>query len=86
MNNSNDSLSFIALNKLKHETYNIVCCSQVELKLTDFTLLDVHTLPTRGTAWRVCVGFLQCVCATSSLEIRLELPLKSCSLCILIKL
>ena len=51
MNNSNDSMSFIALNKLKHEAYNM-CCSQVELKLTDFTLLDAHTLPIHGTAWR----------------------------------
>ncbi len=37
MNNSNDSMSFIALNKLKHEAYNM-SASQVELKLTDFTL------------------------------------------------
>ncbi len=68
MNNSNDSMSFIALNKLKHETYS-KCCSQLELKLTDFPLLDAHTLPIHGTAWRgVCMCFLQCVCATSSIE------------------
>ncbi len=54
MNKSNDSMSFIDLNKLKHEAYNM-CCSQVELKLTDFTLLDAHILPINGTAWRVCV-------------------------------
>ncbi len=41
MNNSNDSMSFIALKKLKHAAYNM-CFSQVELKLTDFTLLDVN--------------------------------------------
>ncbi len=71
MNNSNDSISFIALKKQKHETYNM-SCSQAELKLTDFTLLDAHTLPIHGTAWRVCVVLLQCVCATSSLGIRIE--------------
>ncbi len=62
MNNSNDSMNFIALNKLKYETYN-GCCSQIDLKLTDRTLLDVHTLPTLGTAWRVCVwaSFNVCV-------------------------
>ncbi len=54
MNNLNDSKSFIALDKLKHEAY-IMCCSQVELKLTDFTLLNIHTLPIHGTAWRVFV-------------------------------
>ncbi len=48
MNNSNDSMSFIALNKLKHEAYNM-SASQVDLKLTDFILLDAHTLPTHGT-------------------------------------
>ncbi len=50
---------FIALNKLKHEAYNMPA-SQVELKLTDFTLLDAHT---HGTAWRVCVwsSFNVCV-------------------------
>ncbi len=52
MNNSNDSMSFIALNKLKHETYKR-SDSQVELKLTDFTLLDANTLPIHGTTWRV---------------------------------
>jgi hypothetical protein len=72
MNNSNNSMSFIALNKLKHEAYNM-SASQVDLKLTDFNLLDAHTLPTHGTAWRMCVFFLQCVCATSSLAIRIEL-------------
>ncbi len=38
--------------------------SKVELKLTNFTLLDAHTLPTHGTAWRVCVYELAstCVC------------------------
>jgi hypothetical protein len=51
----------------KHKEYN-VSISQVELKLTGFTLLDAHTLPTHGRAWRVCVDFLQCVCTTSSLE------------------
>jgi hypothetical protein len=65
-------MSFNALNKLKHEAYNI-SASQVDLKLTDFTLLDAHTLPTHGTAWRGCVVFLQCVCATSSLGIRIDL-------------
>ncbi len=35
MNNSNDSMSFIALNKLKHEAYNM-SCSQVELTLYPF--------------------------------------------------
>jgi hypothetical protein len=30
-------MSYIALNKLKHEAYNMPA-SQVELKLTDFTL------------------------------------------------
>jgi hypothetical protein len=54
MNNLNVSISFIALNKLKHEAYNM-SCHQVELKLTDFTLLDAHTLPIHGTPWRVCV-------------------------------
>ncbi len=50
MNNSNVSMSFIASNKLKHEAYKM-CCSQVEeLKLTDFTLMDDHTLPIYGTA------------------------------------
>jgi hypothetical protein len=44
-------MSFIALNKLKHEAYNM-SASQVELKLTDFTLKDAHTLPTHGTTWR----------------------------------
>ncbi len=58
MNNSNDSMSFIALHKLKHETYNR-CCSQVELKLTDFTLLDAHTLP----IWHSMEGVCVCVCA-----------------------
>ncbi len=48
-NNSNDLMSFIALNKLKHEAYNM-SASQVELKLTNFTLLDAHTLPTHGIA------------------------------------
>ncbi len=37
MNNSNDQISFIALNKPKHEAYNM-SASQVELELTDFTL------------------------------------------------
>ncbi len=32
-----------------------MCCSQVELKLTYFTLLVAHTLPIHGTVWRVCV-------------------------------
>ena len=41
--------------------------NQLELKLTDFTLLDPHTLPTTGTAC-VCVYFLQCMYAPSSLE------------------
>ncbi len=83
MNNSNDSMSFIALNKLKHKTYKR-SVSQVELKVTDFTLLDAHNLPIHGTAWRVLgvCGLHQCVCATSSLGIRIELPLKSYSLCI----
>ncbi len=81
MNNSTDSMSFIALNKLKHEAYNR-SVSQVDLKLTDFTRLDAHTPPTHGTAWRGRVVFLQCVCATSSLGIRIELSLKSYSLCI----
>ncbi len=81
MNNSNDSMSFIALNKLKHEAYNM-CCSQVELKLTDFTLLDAHTLPIHGTTWRVCVCFLQCVCATSSLGDKNRPMVKPYSLCI----
>ncbi len=50
-------MSFIALNKPKHEACNMFC-SHVELKLTDFTLLDAHTLPIHGTAWRVCMwGF-----------------------------
>ncbi len=49
MKNSNDSMSFIALNKLEHKAYNVPC-SQVELKLTDFTPLDAHTLPIHGTA------------------------------------
>ncbi len=62
MNNSNDSTSFIAVNKLKHQAYNM-CASQVDLKLTDFTLLDAHTLPTHGTAWRGVCGLLSmCVC------------------------
>ncbi len=62
MNNSNDSMSFIALNKLKHETYKR-SDSQVELKLTDFTLLDAHTLPIHGTAWRgVCGLPSMCMC------------------------
>jgi hypothetical protein len=65
-------MSFIALNKLKHEAYNTYT-SQVDLKLIDFTLLDAHTLPTHGTAWRGGEVFLQCVCATSSLGIRIEL-------------
>jgi hypothetical protein len=66
MNNSNDSMSFIALNKLnkliKYETYKR-SDNQVELKLTDYTLLDAHTLPIHGTAWRVCVwsSFNVCV-------------------------
>ncbi len=51
MNSSNDSMSFIALNKLKDETYKR-SDRQVELKLTDFTLMDAHTLPIHGTAWR----------------------------------
>jgi hypothetical protein len=50
----------------KHKEYN-VSISKVELKLTGFTLMDAHTLPTQGRAW-VCVDFLQCVCATLSLE------------------
>ncbi len=56
-------MSLIALNKLKHEAYNM-SASQVDLKLTDFTLLDAHTLTTHGTAWRVCVCGLpsMCVC------------------------
>ncbi len=49
MNNSNDSKSFTALNKLKHETYKR-SDSQVEFKVTDFTLSDAHTLPIHGTA------------------------------------
>ncbi len=61
MNYSNDSMSFFALNKLKHEAYNMYA-SQVDLKLTDFTLLDAHTLPTHGTAWRVYVWFSFNVC------------------------
>ncbi len=62
MNNLNDSMSFVALNKLIHEAYNM-CCSQVELNLTNFTLLDVHTLPANGTAWRgVCGLPSMCVC------------------------
>ncbi len=60
MNNSNYSMSFIALNKLKHETYKR-SDSQVELKLTDFTLLDAHTLPIHGTAWRGGSSFNVCV-------------------------
>ncbi len=60
MNNSNDSMSFIALNNLKHETYNM-CCRQVELKLTDLTLLDAPLYPSmakhggRGSSFNVCV-------------------------------
>jgi hypothetical protein len=80
MNNSNDSMSFIALNKLKHEACNM-SDSQVELKLTHFTLLDAHTLPIHDTAWMGCV-WSSSNCATSSLGIRIELLLKSYSLCI----
>jgi hypothetical protein len=47
-------MSFIALNKLEHEAYNM-SASQVDLKLTDFTMLDAHTLPTHVTAWTGCV-------------------------------
>ncbi len=56
-------MSFIALNKLKHETYK-GSDSHLELKLTDFTLLDANTLLIHGTAWRVCVCGLpsMCVC------------------------
>jgi hypothetical protein len=55
-------MSFIALNKLKHEANNM-SARQVDPKLTDFTLLDAHTRPTHGTAWRVCVwsSFNVCV-------------------------
>ncbi len=62
MNNSNDLMSLNATNKLKHETNNMYC-SQVELKLTELTLFDAHTLPIHGTAWRVCVwsSFNVCV-------------------------
>ncbi len=70
MNNSSRSLCFIPLYKVgKHKEYN-VSISQVELKLNYFTLLDAHTPPTYGAAWRVCVCGLpsMCVCATSSLE------------------
>ncbi len=68
MNNSSSSMCFIPLYKVgKHKEYNL-SISQVELKLTYFTLLDAHTPPTHGAAWSVCVDFLQCVCATSSLE------------------
>ncbi len=81
MKNSNDSISFIALHKLKHETYNR-SCSQVELKPTDFSLLDAHSLPIHGTAWRVCVCFLQCVCATSSLWDKNKPMFKSYSFCV----
>jgi hypothetical protein len=74
MNYSIDSISFIALNKLKHEAYNM-SASQVNLKLTDF----IHSVgcPHSTHSWLsmegVFVVFLQFVCATSSLRKRIEL-------------
>ncbi len=55
----------MALHKIK-----MCCCNQVELKITDFTLMDAYTLPTHGIARRGRVVILQCVCATSSLEVK----------------
>ncbi len=54
---------FIPLHKVKNiKNTMCVCYSQVDLKLTDLTLLDAHTLPTHGTALRVCVRTSFSVC------------------------
>jgi hypothetical protein len=56
-------MSFIATKKLKHETYNM-SCSQVELKLTECTLFDAHTLYPSIAQHGGCVCGLpsMCVC------------------------
>ncbi len=62
-------MCFIPLHKVeKHKECNR-CIIQVELKLNDFTLLDAYTLLTRLVG--VCVVILQCVCAASSLEVKI---------------
>ncbi len=77
MNNSNISKCFIPLHK-------DVSVSQVELKLTNLNLLDAHTLPTHGTAWRGRTSFNVPQCATSSLEDKYRPTVYPCSLCIYI--
>ncbi len=69
MNISNVSIFFITLhNVLKTQRTHYLIC-QVELKLSDFTLLDAHSLPTHVIMLEgVSVDFLKCVCATSSLS------------------
>jgi hypothetical protein len=46
---------------IKHDAYNM-SDSQVDLKLTNFALLDAHTLPTHGSAWRGDGLPSMCVC------------------------
>jgi hypothetical protein len=78
VNNSNDSMSFIALNKLKHEAYNM---SDSQANLLHSVGCPPYTHPWHSMQGMFVV-FLQCVCATSSLGIRIERPLKSRFLCI----
>jgi hypothetical protein len=53
---------FIPLHKVKNMK-NTMCYSKVELKLTEFTLLDAHILPTQAQPGGCVCGLpSMCVC------------------------